>query len=267
MCVVAGPAMKNRHNGFSMVSTMLGTSLGLCMVWLAIGAYNQHRQNWLSLDAQQELHARSRRLQLLLTRMSHAAGSAYLILPGGSNSNIQVSSAYAGLQNNSQLTLMLARNLWFPAQNSSDCQGNQVFAGLTSITEPVIANQFKLSSHALSCKDINHAKSIYQSMVDGVEDIGVAYAEQVSSPPAANASSNSYWQWRTSATQVLDWNRVAGFELCLLLNTLLPVPVLASNSQSIPKIQGCHNDQLSRQASDGRMRWVWRQFFSLRSNF
>lgn len=229
-----------RPQGLALAETLVGLALGLGVMLLAWQAWAGLRWTLQSLRAATAWEQNVRPLAALWQQLSDQAGSGALQTAWGQDARL---SAYltpitgtdgAGTQGDS-FTLSQER-AGFPA----DCQGNQ-------LTGPVaLSNQFKLSSkQELTCKDTQRSASLFQALAERVEDLQVLYVQR------SGTLADPRWQWR-SASQVTDWSRVQGAEVCLRLTSPLKI------FQGSDTLTGCQGETVAR---DGRYRKVWRGFW------
>jgi hypothetical protein len=222
-----------------MAETLVGLALGLWVMLLAWQAWATLRWTVQSLRAASAWEQNARPLAALWQQLADQAGSGSLQTPTGQAARL---SAYlapiagvdgAGTQSDN-FSLTQERAL-FPA----DCQGN-------NITGPsALSNHFKLSTKLeLTCKDSQRSGALYQALAERVEDMQVLYVQR------SGTLTDPRWQWRT-ATQVTDWTRVQGAEVCLRLAS--PLKIFQGSDSQV----GCQGETIAR---DGRYRKLWRGF-------
>ena len=225
--------------GLAMAETLVGLALGLWVMLLAWQAWATLRWTVQSLRAATAWEQNARPLAALWQQLADQAGSGSLQTPAGQAARLSdylapIAGADGSGTQGDNFTVTQERAL-FPA----DCQGNHV-------TGPAaLSNQFKLSSQQeLTCKDTQRSASLFQALAERVEDMQVLYVQR------SGTLTDPRWQWR-SATQVTDWPRVQGAEVCLRLASPLKI-FQGSDSQA-----GCQGETVPR---DGRYRKLWRGF-------
>jgi hypothetical protein len=221
----------------SVTGTLVGLAVGLSVVVLAWQAWASLRWSLQSLRARAMWEQNARPMAALLQELADQAGSASLKTPSGPGAQLSAYFAPASGTDGASsqgdtFTLSQERSL-FP----DDCQGN------TLTGPPLLSNQFKLSTKLeLTCKDTQRAGSLFQALAERAEDFQVLYVQR------SGTLSQPQWQWR-SASQITDWSRVQGAEICLRLASPLRI-FQGSNTMA-----GCQGETVAR---DGRYRQLWR---------
>ena len=232
-----------KQKGHSLVGTLAGLALGTGVMLMAWQAWATLRWTTQGLQAVAAWEANARPLSALWQRLALQAGSGTMTpLEDGS---VQLSpwvppigGSDGGGSSSDSFTLSQAR-----AQFPLDCQGNELAGPAT------LANQFRLNSKfELTCKDSQRQGSLFQALSERVEDLQVRYVQR------SGSLQSPRWQWRT-ATQVTDWSRVQGAEVCLRLASTAKI------LQGSDSIEGCQEEPSAR---DGRHRRLWRQVWRLR---
>ena len=217
-----------------LTDTLLALAVSLSVTATTVNAWSEIRATQQTVQAHEQLHAQQRDLQRLLERMSLTAGATTVAASAdGALRWVMKTAPLSGTEGsrNDSLTWFVPREI-----DPRDCQGNQV----SSLD--VIAHQFKLSSkQELSCKDSQRAGTLFQALVERVDDLQVLYAEAQASMGSDPALAPLRWK---SADQVLDWRQVRALSLCLRWSS--PARLL----QGSPSTQGCQGETVP---AEGRL--------------
>ena len=175
--------------GFSLMEMLVGISLGLVVLTMALSAWHTSQQAWQALVAQQNLQHNIRAALQALTTQAELSGAAVLMGVPNRTAVVAVRHdlgqpavwASDNAKGGDSLQLSHSRHL-----DSGDCQGNRNNMGDT------IRSQFQRSSSTVNdfaCKDVLAAGSTYQAIAEGVEDVQVRLAER--------SADGQRLQWKT----------------------------------------------------------------------
>jgi len=236
------------QRGLTLLEWLVGMSLGLSVLGLALSFWQTSQQTWLALSAQQQLQHNVREAMRGILQQAELVGSAQLLSASDHASvyavdDVQLGGApdlMATDMNKGGDTLILAH---WRSLDPLDCQGNR------HGTAASVRQQFQRSTSTpndLACKDLLAAGSTYQSLAEGIEDLQIRLAE-------VNADGHSL-QWRTPA-QVTQWTHVVALEVCLRM--VSPARVSAASGART----GCQGETI---LADGHLRQVVRRIVRVR---
>ena len=210
-----------------MLELLLGISLGLAVLGMALSVWQTSQQSRLAFAAQQNLQHNARLAFEAILAQAELVGATTLDL-----------SATDHAKGGDSLVLGHSRSV-----DPLDCQGNR------NGTAMMIRNQFQRSTSTVNdfaCKDLLAAGSTYQALAEGIEDFQIELAEVT--PDAQKL------QWKTPS-QVTQWDHVVAIEVCLRL--VSPQRVIAANRTNL----GCQGESVP---ADGHLRWVQRRMVQVR---
>lgn len=241
-----------RDRGFTVLELLLGLSLGLTVLGLALSVWQTSQQSALALTAQQNLHHNARVAVEAILQQAELAGAAQLVRVPNSlgviaETDTTTTATDAGLldvdavdnpKGGDSLVLAHWRSL-----SDTDCQGNHNGSAAS------IRNQFQRSTsttHDFACKDLLASGSTYQALAEGVEDMQIEVAEVT--------PDSQKLQWKTPS-QVTQWARVVAIEVCLRM--VSPARVTAARAFSL----GCQDEAVP---ADGHLRLLVRRTVQVR---
>lgn len=234
--------------GFTLLEWLMGMSLGLSVLGMALSFWQTSQQSGLALAAQHHLQHNTRVALQHIVSQSELVGSAQLIGVAGSIGVRALDDLASGMAldivatdvSKGGDTLVLAH---WRSLDPTDCQGN------SHGTATSVRQQFQRSTSTpndFACKDLLASGSTYQSLAEGVEDFQVRFAEV--------STDRQSLQWRTPS-QVTQWGQVVAMEVCLRM--VSPTRVSAARTSRV----GCQGEAL---AVDGRLRQVVRRIVRVR---
>jgi hypothetical protein len=232
--------------GFGQVDVLLGLTLGLGALYLALQAWGLQRQ-WLhDRDQQQELLDRTPSLYRLLSRLTRQAGSRPL-------SFIQnqwlATAPYPALPTGNALTWVHARGIHDQAGLYPNCQNTRSWAKDPSQAPALIQDQFDWVDGQFKCKDTAQSNARWQGWVDQARSGTVHLAWQT------GAGAYARWRWR-AINDAGAGGQAIGVRLCLVMDSVLPV-----QTRPAPPL-----DCLDRPLIDQGRTWrVWTRAWSLRT--
>ena len=233
--------------GLGQLDMLLGLSLGLGVLGMAVQAWGQHRQWSVERDLQQELFGRTPSLHRLLLRLSRQAGSRPLRWDG---TQWQVAASYVALPAGAALTWVHARDIHALPALYPNCQNTRIWANDAALAPLWLRDQFSLVNGQLKCKDTAQAGANWQSWVERVHSSQGLLAWKTGTGAGAT------WRWRLS-TDTPTTGRAQGARLCLVLDSATP-----SSARPRPG-----PDCLGRPLPEkGRAWWVWSRTWALRVN-
>ncbi|MDI9331265.1 MAG: hypothetical protein QM527_08150 [Alphaproteobacteria bacterium] len=231
--------------GVGQIDMLLGLSLGLSVLSMAVQAWGVHWQWWTEQDLRTELLQRTPWLERALLRLSRQAGSRPLVFDG---QHWQASAAYVALPPGQAPTWVHARAIHDRPELDPNCQNTRVWAKDADQAPALLQDQFDWVDGQLKCKDTAQPNARWQSWVEQVRGWQAWWAWQSGSPEEPR------WRWR--ATGDAPAQGVAlGVRLCLTLQAS------AAGGAGV----GYTSDCLGRASSDTqRMTRVWTRQWALR---